>query len=129
MLLTEITDINLVKTVWDNWVRENPQLTDPTRVNNGYCFEFALDVFSADPSVSFVLNATPDQEHVVIVSNNKFYDAECLQGTSNISTLPIWQRIANQTHTTAEAVLGNCYPADARELCRVFNIQYPPTKG
>lgn len=128
MHLNEITDTNLVKNVWDTWVRENPDLTDPVRVNNGYCFEFALDVFAANPSVSFVLNTTPSQEHVVVVYNNKFYDAECLHGAPNLRALPIWQRMADLMHTSVAKILSNCYPADVRELCRVFDIQYPPTR-
>jgi hypothetical protein len=117
-----------VSTVWQQWKRENPQLTNPVVVNNGYCAEFAVEVGAAIPTITYWANPTKTYEHVFFESGGKFYDAECLQGVRDFKQLPIWQRIADLHDTTVEQAAAGSRQVTLEQLCNLYNFNYPPTK-
>lgn len=127
MKLFEI--LQRVADVWTKWTKENPRLTDPTVVNNGYCAEFAIEVGEAIPNVAYWSNSNKHFEHVFIEHNGKFYDAECLHGVIDYHELPIWERIALLHGTSVEDITRGCKPVSLQELCVQYGLKYPPTKN
>jgi hypothetical protein len=117
-----------VSVVWQQWKQENPRLTDPTVVNNGYCAEFAIEVGSLVPNVVYWSNMTEGCEHVFVEHGGRFYDAECLQGVANYNQLPIWQRIADLQDITPEQAASGSRAVTLEQLCDQYNFNYPPTK-
>lgn len=126
MLLFEITQ--RITDVWSKWKKDNPRLTDPTVVNNGYCADFALEVAEVMPKVKIWSNFDKGFEHVFVEHGGKFYDAESLGGVADYKQLPIWQRIADLHDTTVERVSAGSKQISLKQLTLQYGFKYPPTK-
>lgn len=88
----------------DGFYYQRQRRHDPTTwdINNGYCEEFAEAVLTDLPDgYAAWLDELPEfvgidshdlPAHYVLVFDNRYYDAECIDGVDNPRDLPIFQR-------------------------------------
>lgn len=89
--------LNAMKKVNENFLREDN--LSPYEINDGFCEDWAEQVFEIlsksenDVQIWATLFGFADTSHVFLRINDKFYDAECLDGCLDHMELPIFSKL------------------------------------